>query len=78
MRTRSRRIWPGDWLVARWRRDRREPVSYLEMAAAELNDSDPPVPGSFDEVADAYHQNKISREQYRVLSQAAAEADDAT
>lgn len=64
------RKWP--------RRDRREPASYLEMAAAELNDSDPPVPGSFDDVADAYHQNKISRDQYRVLSQAATEADDAT
>lgn len=59
----------------RWpRRDRREPPSYLEMAAAELTDSAAPLPGSFDEVADAYHQNKISRDQYRVLSQAAAEA----
>jgi hypothetical protein len=59
----------------RWpRRDRREPASYLEMAAAELMDSDPPVPGSFDEVADAYHQNKISLDQYRVLSEAAVEA----
>lgn len=64
------RKWP--------RRDRREPASYLEMAAAELNDFDPPVPGSFDDVAAAYHQNKISWDQYRVLSQAAAEADDAT
>jgi hypothetical protein len=64
------RPWP--------RRDRREPASYLEMAAAELKDSDPPVPGSFDDVADAYHQNKISLDQYRVLSQAAAEAQWAT
>lgn len=59
----------------RWpRRDRREPTTYLEMAAAELTDYDPPVPGSFDDVAAAYYQNKISRDQYRVLSQAAAEA----
>ena len=63
------RSWPH--------RDRREPASYLEMAAAELQDPDPYIPGSFDDVAAAYHQKKINREQFRVLSQAVADAERA-
>jgi len=47
------------------------------MAAAELRDPDPYIPGSFDDVAAAYHQKKISREQFRVLSEAAADAERA-
>ena len=63
------RTWP--------RRSTQDPASYLEMAAAELRDPDPYIPGSFDDVAAAYHQKKISREQFRVLSEAAADAERA-
>lgn len=65
----TERSWP--------QRDRHEQASYLEMAAAELQDPDPYIPGSFDDVAAAYHQKKISREQFRVLSEAVAEAERA-
>ena len=62
----------------RWpRRHRREPASYLEMAAAELQDPDPYLPGSFDDVVVAYDQKKINREQFRVLSEAVADAERA-
>ncbi len=62
----------------RWpRRERYEPASYLEMAAAELRDPDPYIPGSFDDVAAAYHQKKISRGQFRALSQAVADSEKA-
>jgi hypothetical protein len=48
--------------------------TYVEMAARELQDPDPYVPGSYDDVAAAYHQKKISKEQFRVLSEAVAAA----
>lgn len=67
------RKWP--------RRQKSEPASYLDMAAADLQDPDPYIPGSFDDVAAAYHQKKITREQFRVLSEAVADAqraEDAT
>lgn len=50
------------------------PESYFEMAAAELQDPDPYIPGSFDDVAAAFHQKKITRDQFRVLSEAVAYA----
>jgi hypothetical protein len=56
---------------------RRRPVhydSYLDRAAAELEDPEPYVPGSFDDVIAAYDQQKINREQLRILSSAAADA----
>lgn len=67
------RKWP--------RRRKEEPASYLDMATADLQDPDPYIPGSFDDVAAAYHQKKITREQFRVLSEAVADAqraEDAT
>ncbi len=65
---RSRR-WP--------RRRRTEPATYLEMAAAELQDPDPYIPGSFDDVAAAYHRRMLTPEQFHVLSEAVAEAERA-
>jgi len=58
-----------------WPRSRgREPQTYLELAAAAQEDPEPLVPGSFDEVAAAYHRGDLSRPDYRVLAEAAAEA----
>jgi hypothetical protein len=59
----------------------RRPVAhyenYLDRAAAEQQDPDIYLPGSFDDVIAAYDQQKISREQLRVLSEAIAEAQRA-
>jgi hypothetical protein len=63
------RKWP--------RRRRTPPTTYAELAAAELEDPDPYIPGSYDDVAAAFHQKKITREQFRVLSDAVAEAQRA-
>jgi hypothetical protein len=60
------RAWP-------WRRPS-QPVTYLEMAAAELLDPDPYLPGSFDDVVAAYDAGTITRDQFRVLAQAVAKA----
>lgn len=66
----------------RWpRRKPQEPDSFAEMMAADLGDPEPYIPGSFDDVAAAYHAKKISQDQFRVLSNAVAEAqstEDAT
>ena len=48
--------------------------NYLEFAAAVQDDPDPLIPGSFDEVAAAYHRGDISHADYRVLADAAAES----
>lgn len=62
----------------RWpRRRRAEPTTFMELAARELEDPDPYIPGSFDDVAAAYHQKKITRDQFRILSEAVAEAQRA-
>jgi hypothetical protein len=59
----------------RWPRRKRPPaVSYLEMAARAQEDPEPYVPGSFDDVAAAFHQGDLSRFEYRVLSEAVAES----
>lgn len=63
------RNWP--------RRQKSNPASYVDMAAAELQDPDPYIPGSFDDVAAAYHQKKITRDQFRALSEAVADAQRA-
>jgi hypothetical protein len=61
-----------------WPRQRpAEHASYLDRAAAELKDPDPYVPGSFDDVIAAYDQQKITREQLRILSEAIAESQRA-
>ncbi|HWF80481.1 MAG TPA: hypothetical protein VN695_07835 [Streptosporangiaceae bacterium] len=64
--------------VRKWpRRRKTDPTSYLDMAAAELQDPDPYIPNSFDDVAAAFHQKKITRDQFRALSEAVAYAQRA-
>jgi hypothetical protein len=60
------RSWP--------RTGRPAPASYLEMAAAALEDPEPDVPGSFDEVVAAYDRGELTRAQYRTLAEAVAES----
>jgi hypothetical protein len=60
------RSWP--------RRRRPTSTSYLEMAAAAQDDPEPYIPGSFDDVAAAHQQNKITDAEYEVLSAAVAES----
>jgi hypothetical protein len=59
------------WAAAR----RPVPRSYAEMAAQQDVDTD--VPGSFDEVVAAYDRGELTREEYRTLARAVAEAIDA-
>jgi hypothetical protein len=51
-----------------------KPETYLERAIAAEADPDPLVPGSFDEVAAAYHRGDISIDDYRTLAEAAADS----
>jgi hypothetical protein len=58
-----------------WPRRRRPPAAtYLEMASRAQEDPEPYVPGSFDDVAAAFHRGDLSRDEYRVLSEAVAES----
>ena len=61
-----KRKWP--------RRKWKPPASYLEMAARAQEDPEPYVPGSFDDVTDAYDRGELSRDEYRVLSEAVADS----
>jgi hypothetical protein len=63
------RKWP--------RRRHTQPTDYLELAAAELEDPDPYIPGSYDDVAAAYHRGHLTDDQYAALVQAIAEAQRA-
>jgi hypothetical protein len=59
----------------KWARRRRPPpASYLEMATRAQEDPEPYLPGSFDDVVDAYDRGDLSLVEYQVLSQAVAEA----
>lgn len=60
------RQWP--------RRRRPAPTSYLEMAARTMEDPEPYLAGSFDDVTDAYDRGDITLAQYGVLSEAVAQA----
>jgi hypothetical protein len=67
--------------VAQWFRERswprrrtRSPQNYLELAAAAQEDPDVYIPGSFDDVAAAHHDGRISDAEYAVLSEAVAES----
>ncbi len=60
------RQWP--------RRRAHEPA---DMAASELEDPDPYIPGSYDDVAAAFHRGRLTDTQYAVLSEAIAEAQRA-
>ncbi len=55
------------WVAAR----RPVPRTYAEMAAQQDVDAD--VPGSFDEVVEAYDRGELTREQYRTLAHAVAD-----
>lgn len=60
------RSWPH--------RVRPRPSSYLEMAAAELEDPDPYIPGSYDDVVAAYDRGRLTDAEYETLVHAIAEA----
>ncbi len=51
--------------------------TYLEMAARSLEDPDPYVPGSFDDVLAAYDRHDLTPDEYEVLARAAAESMNA-
>lgn len=61
------------WPRRRWN----PPASYLEMATRAQQDPEPHLPGSFDDVTDAYDRGELSRDEYRVLSEAVAESKHA-
>jgi hypothetical protein len=59
----------------RWPRRRRSPpASYQEMAMRSLEDPEPYVPGSFDDVTDAYDRGELSDHEYDTLAEAMAES----
>jgi hypothetical protein len=60
------RQWP--------RRRRQPPQSYIEMAARTMEDPEPYVPGSFDDVTDAYDRGELSDHEYDTLAAAMAES----
>jgi hypothetical protein len=50
------------------------PASYLDLAARAQEDPDPYLPGSFDDVAAAFHNGQLSGDEYDVLAKAMAES----
>lgn len=64
------RTWP--------RRQAATPNSFLEMAAAELQDPELYVSGSYDDVAAAYHRGRLSDADYAVLIEAIADSKAAS
>jgi hypothetical protein len=60
------RSWP--------RRRKSPPETYLELAAAAQQDPEVYISGSFDDVAEAHQNGRITDEQYTVLSEAVAES----
>jgi hypothetical protein len=60
------RKWP--------RRRRPPPANYLEMAARAQEDPEPYIPGSFDDVTDAYDRGELSGDEYDVLAEDIAES----
>jgi hypothetical protein len=60
------RAWP--------RRTTPLPTTYLERAAAAQQDPEPFRSGSFDDVAAAHQEGRLSDDEYEVLSEAAAES----
>ena len=64
------RTWP--------RRQTLEPSGYIEMATAELQDPEPYIPGSYDDVAAAYHRGRLSDSDYAILIEAIADSKRAS
>jgi hypothetical protein len=60
------RSWP--------RRETTWPATYRELAARAQEDPEPYVPGSFDDVAAAFHRGDLTGEQYQILAGAMAES----
>jgi hypothetical protein len=60
------RSWPG--------RTTPRPTGHFERAKSALEDPEPDLPGSFSEVTTAYDRGELTRAEYRVLAEAAAEA----
>jgi hypothetical protein len=60
------RNWP--------RRQRPLPGNYEEMARTEIQDPDHYIPGSYDDVAAAYHSGRLTDAQYTTLITAIADA----
>jgi hypothetical protein len=59
----------------RWpRRKAPAPATYADLAAAAEQDPEVYLPGSFDDVAAAHQDGKITDHQYEVLSEAVAES----
>jgi hypothetical protein len=62
----------------KWPRRRRPgPASYLELAARTQEDPEPYVPGSFDDVTDAYDRGELSGDEYDTLAAAMADSKKA-
>ena len=63
------RSWPA--------RKRSQPRSFLEAAAVDMEDPDPYIPGSYDDVLAAYDRGQLTDGQYAVLAKAIADATKA-
>jgi hypothetical protein len=61
-----KRSWPT--------RSSRRPRSFLEAAAADMEDPEPYIPGSYDDVVAAYDRGRLTDDQYAVLAEAITEA----
>jgi hypothetical protein len=60
------RSWP--------RRDNPRRTTYLELAKQAQEDPEPYIPGSYDDVAAAFHRGDLSIDQYDLLAHAIAES----
>jgi hypothetical protein len=60
------RIWPE--------RRTPPPATYAELAADDLADPDPYIPGSYDDVVAAYDRGRLTTAQYTALADAIAES----
>jgi hypothetical protein len=63
------RSWP--------RRPQPRPGSYEELVRSEMQDPGHYIPGSYDDVAAAYHRGRLSDAQYTVLVSAIADSKTA-
>jgi hypothetical protein len=63
------RNWP--------RRPQPSPGSYEELARSEIQDPDHYTPGSYDDVAAAYHRGRLNDDQYTVLVSAITDSKTA-
>ncbi len=63
------RSWP--------RRSQSLPKNYDELARSDLQDPDHYIPGSYDDVAAAYHGGRLTDAQYAILINAIAESKTA-